>query len=124
MYESSVYISFTSNDSKLLYPGNHGYDFRIKLNKELILEHHMWSVHLVNFHNHNFDPQSDKVIICLDGVKESCTGQDIYLPCLQRYPKAKSINQLPLYFQLTQDYFQTIHIFISGDKEKLMSYKQ
>ena len=123
MYESSIYVSFTSHDSKDIYPDNNGYNFRFKLNKDLILERRMWSASLVNFHNENFDHNSDRVIVCLDGVKESCTGENIYLPCLQRYPKSNSINQVPLYFQLTQDYFQTLHVFVRGDNKKLMSYK-
>ena len=87
MSEFSFLISFTSNDSKRIYPENSGCDFYFRLEKRLKTDQGRWNVTLFNFHNSEINPQNDTAIICMDGVTQSVVGDNMWLPCLNRYPK-------------------------------------
>ena len=118
------FISFTSDDSKRIYPENNGCDFYFRLDKQLKTNEGGWTVTLLNFHNSEIYPEKDTVIICMDGVTQSVVGNNKHLPCLDRYPKAKSVSQPPVSFKVTRDYFETLHIYLDGKGSSLDRYSK
>ena len=124
MSEFLFLISFTSNDSKRIYPENSGRDFYFRLDKRLKTDQGRWTVTLFNFHNSEINPQNDTAIICMDGVTQSVVGDNMWLPCLDRYPKGNSVTHPPVSFKVTRDYFETLHIYLHGEESSLNRYSK
>ena len=118
-----VFLSFTSNDYKEVFPENTGADFHFKLDKILEFDVNKWEVCLISFHNKNLKINDD-FILCLDGVLQSHVGEQKLLPCIGRYPKQASIYTPVIPFRLTRQLFETLHIYINAKSELIKHCKE
>ena len=60
----------------------------------------------------------------MDGVTQSVVGDNRWLPCLDRYIKGDSVTRAPVSFNVTHDYFETLHIFLHGEESSLNRYSK
>ena len=123
MSETEIFVSFTSDDCKHIFPLNNGYDFYFKLDRRMHLDTGRWKVLLVSFHNDKMKYAEDRVILCMDGLIHSIVGQNRYLPCLERYPKEGGVSHLPIPFRVSRDYFEVLYIYLDGEESLLNTYK-
>lgn len=121
--DDSFYISFTSDDSKFIFPRNKPTHFRFKLDKPLIFEGGKWTVTLVNFFHPDFSPDVTEMILCLNGIAQSILGDNKTLPMLQRYPLSTE-QPSSLHIPVMQNYFDSLEIFIIANRKHLNSLKR
>lgn len=125
----SLIIVVSSEDGKGLFTDNKPYDFRVKLNQRIRLDHN-WVIAITEFtSSERIDSHKNpELFIFSDICQNSFIGNNEH-PLLRRtyFDNAKQRNVIyntPYYIQVRQGEIQQIHFYIKDDKGQDASFLQ